>query len=345
MTDPTPQPFLPAPATSTRFQLNFWVVALGAWMTFGVATVLNGLALQPLNDIFPGYGAVNVPDNMREAIWLVLGMWAGGYLAGFLGGLLQERPGYESSIVWSAVLGYEIGAVLRLILIGYFPDVPHEAFTEALDIFYLNAAPTYPTFLLLVLIFGPLMVGLAAVTGSFTAGGALTKFIPTPKIDATTAVGAVLLPMTLLFLRLAYLNYRDIDLSPGVQAGGGRTAGILYIDTLVNPIFNMLVVAFLGIRFGRAYFKRFQTSVIYGVGAGVMIHLLVLAVVYQVLTMYEPTPGTEHDLHLLLPDIPFFIIFWLGPVAVTMIVAFMFQAILQALFGDEPQIVADSSLA
>ncbi|MBI5931718.1 MAG: hypothetical protein HY862_20580 [Chloroflexi bacterium] len=323
--------------TSRPFRLNFWAIALTAWVTFGIATLLNGLALKHLNPDFPGYGPVNLPDNMREAIWLVLGMWAGGYIGGFLCGVWQERPGYHASMVWSAVLGYEIAVGLRLMLIGYFPDVAHEAFTEALDLFYLNSLPTYPAFFVMVMFLGALMVGLAVVTGSFTASGALAKALPMPKIDGTTVIVAALLPMTLLFLQLALLNMRDIDLAPGIEASGGtRTAGILHIDALISPIMNMLVASVVGIRFGRAFFQRFQPAVIYGAGAGVMVHLLSLVIIYQVLTMYEPTSTNAPDLHLLIPKSAFWLILWIGPVFAAMVVTFVFQVLLLSLFGERP---------
>lgn len=340
--------------SSRLFRLDLWVLTFTAWITFGTATLLNGVALERLNDFFPGYGIVNLPNNMREAIWLVLGIWAGGYIGAFICGLLwQDRPGYHASTVWSAVLGYEIAVGMRMILIGYFPDVGHEAFTEILDIFYLKALPTYPAFFIMVMGLGALMVGLAVVTGSFTSSGAFSDMLPKPKIDGATVVVAALLPMTLLFLRLAILNIRDIDLAPGVEATGGRTAGILYIDSLVNPFANMLVAAWVGIRFGRKYLQRLQSDIIYSSAVGVMIHLLVLVMIYQVLTMYEPELGKGHALHLLLPNyrnwtieiwrltitVPryvFWLLLWMGPVLAAATVAYVSQVVLRSLFGSYP---------
>ena len=330
------------PITPTSFRLDLWVIALTAWVTFGTATLLNGLALHSLNENFPGYGIVNLPNNMREAIWLVLGIWAGGYIGGFICGLWQDRPGYHVSTVWSAVLGYEIAVGMRMILIGYFPDVGHEAFSEILDIFYLKALPTYPAFFIMVMVLGALMVGLAVVTGSFTSSGVFSTLLPKPKIDGTVVVVAALLPMTLLFFRLAVLNIRDIDLAPGIEAAGGRTAGILYIDSLVSPLSNMLVASWVGIRFGRRFLRGFQSDVIYSATAGVMIHLLFLSIVYQVLTMYEPETGKAHDLHLLLPDYVFWLVLWVGPVFAAGAIAFVYQVVLQSVFGN-PSSISDSS--
>jgi hypothetical protein len=295
------------------------------WISFGLSTVLNSIAFKNSLD---SSGLVQLPQTMRDSIWLVLGIWGGGYLAGFIVGLMYRDFQTKSIVMRSAALGFTIGIGFRLLFINVFPNTPTTGFGVVRDLFELRPLPVYYTFLLLTLVVGPALTALASFTGLLlTQEWNATVFdVPRFQINPQSVLLSALLPLTVIILILGVANIYQSDAAQDIQRLAQLREAptppiiILYFNTLSNPSVNMILGAFMGILIGLSYTANSHTNAALSVGVGLMIHVLLIVLFEEIFSPYAPTEGQSiefaytDDLNLITTDIIFFALFWVGPI-------------------------------
>lgn len=330
MNTPTTQNRIPSQTqttTSSQFSLQTetWAVVLSMWITFGLSTILNSIAFKNSENEF---GIVQLPQTMREAIWLVLGIWGSGYLAGFIVGLMYRDLRSKGTVMRSVALGFTIGIGFRLLFINVFPTTPTTGFGVVRDIFQLRPLPVYYTFLLLTLVVGPALTALASFTGLLLAQEWKDLFVAIPRfqINSQSVLLSALLPLTIILLILGVSNVYEADTAREIrQLAELREIStppffILYFNTLSNPSINMILGAFVGILIGLSYAANNRTNAALSASLGIMIHVLLVILFEEIFAPYTPTQEqsvefayTDH-LNLITTDIVFFALLWAGPI-------------------------------
>jgi hypothetical protein len=310
--------------------LQLWTVAFMAWMTFGFSTILNALALLPLNSGYQRGGVVNLPANMNETIWLVLGIWLSGYFSATMVGILNRDTTQNRTIIYSTILGYWIAVICRLILINVFPIrtnsfgqevplLPVDPYDVAQGILTLDGVYTYHTFILLTLVLAPILIVIATLTGYWLGmllrqemAKASTPYSLPERLETEPNLISVafFLPLSFLFFIFGFFSLLTFD---------GGDILISKIEIVFNPASNMFVTALAGAIIGLSIpadkIQAQQVKTLVSAGVGAMIYTLIIIMMQQwfVSMATATSPDYINPLNLLLPNVVFFELLWLMP--------------------------------
>jgi hypothetical protein len=313
-----------SPTTTHQLpQLEGWISLFAAWWCFGFGTIISTLILRTLRD--DGNAAIQLPTNMRDAIWLVLGLWATAYVAGTLIGMLHRWAIGQRGPMWSAVAGYLAGAGLYLVFLGSFPGINQGSVFDVVSaLVSLDSLPAYYTFVILVLLVGPAIVAVAVYTGSLIAHEIRIDLTP-PRLDPQAVVFAAVIPVALLAIIVAWLNLRDADAIDDIRRYAEvNTINlppvlILHLDIVISPVANIILAAGAGILIGLRQSGKTPFDTAVSAGLGLAVHILAIFVLEAILGDYTfSSEVTEFEGQfsdnlgdLQAPDLVFFILLWL----------------------------------
>ena len=138
------------------------------------------------------------------------GIWVVAYAIGFGLGILYPKD--RTKIISSTVLGYMIATTLHLMFLGVFPGTPTNSFDTLRDFVFLKPPPIYYTFITLVMLFGPVVIGLATFTGTLvsTEISARRENLQL-HINSSAALFAIIFPLSLMIMTVGLLNYNDFE--------------------------------------------------------------------------------------------------------------------------------------
>lgn len=333
-------PSKPVVTPARELPLEGWVVVAAMWFSFGLSTLLNALALLPLNETFERNQTVILPESMREAIWLVLGLWLSGYLAALLLGFFaQNIP--NRTLTYSVIVGYELAILCRLMIINVFPvessliegrlgvptTLPVDPYDVVVNLFNLNTPHPYHSFVVLVVFLGPVFVGLAAASGYWlrlVLDGSIN--LPTAKIEPRALLTSTILPLALLFFIMGFINLWE-----------GNDNPLDRLEILFNPAYDMLVAAICGVIVGASKFIKDRRTAIFSVVTGIMIHLQIMILLKQFFVSNIAYGEFTDPLNLLLPRFFYFIALWLGPILTAALSAHAIYTLREASQSPTPQ--------
>lgn len=337
---PSNQNTASSPTSQYSLELEGWAVVLSLWITFGLSTIFNSFAFK---DSLDEFDIIHLPQTIRGAIWLVIGIWGAGYLAGFIVGLIYHDFRTKGIVMRSVAIGYTIAIGLRLLFINVFPNTPTTGFGVIHDLFNLQPLPVYYTFLLLTLIAGPILTALASFTVLLLAQErAFFTDVSRIRINPKAALFSALLPITVIIFILGVINIVEIDTARDVQELARfnqvptEPIVILYFNTLTNPSVNMILGAFVGILVGLSYIANSRSSAALSAGVGLMFHVFLVIILEEIFSTYAPTQAQSpqfaytDNLNLLTTNIAFFIFLWIGPIITAMLSAFAIHNLRQA---------------
>lgn len=311
-------------ANQRSLRLEGWAVLLSLWVTFALSTTLSSVGLRALHDD----SAIQLPTNMREAVWLVLGIWVTAYVVGLLVGFLHGKMAAWRRIVGSAILGFILGLGWHLIFLGTFPNIPYDNYNFLLDLLYLRGLPTYHAFLLLTLGIGPGIVALATYTGLLLAQEARPEDLSQPEMEPRGVLVAALLPMAAIIFILGAMNLHEQETLNEIwrdtRFAGTDTSPIhfLYLNTLINPAVNMFLAALCGLLIG--FTAPNASASVYSTGVGLAIHTLLVMIAKTILAPHTPAGYfTDHLGSLQAPQIGYFVTLAFGPPLIGMVSAFV----------------------
>lgn len=274
-----------------------WVVVLCAWLVFGLSTYLNTKTLRTINTEPDDF--IFLPTTIREAIWLVLGIWLAAYIASAVVGFLHHKEVDKGRVTASAVLGYWIGLVLHLIFLNTFPYTPTNSFSMILDLVNLHPLPVYYSFILLTVIVGPLIVALSAYT-SILFAKEMDEWLPDIQTDARMVLVMAALPLAMLFVRIGFYNYNHMELTNALWVQANRTSRdvspfiILRLNLLIDAQLAMATLSVIGAFIGYRFTARNSISAAVDALMGGAIYVLMIMVLKQLLTPYaDPNIPSE----------------------------------------------------
>ncbi len=326
----------PSPSTATpshALRLEGWAVLLCLWLTFGAVTVLTSLALQQIAD------PVRLPETMREAVWLVLGIWITAYLVGAVIGFLHADQASRRRIMGSTILGFLIALGLHLMFLNTFPGTPRDGFGVFLDIVNLRPLPTYYAFILLTLVIGPGIVALSTFTGLLLAQE-FRSYLPPLQIEGRIVLFNALAPLSLIIFVLGALNQRNDGRILEIFLEARQTDTVLEpvilldLDHFINPTIHMIIAAIFGIGIGLLHIARSRTTAALNTMLGLGIHVTLVIIFAMLLAPHGPTQDFANHLgSLQAPDVLFFVALWFGPPLVGAGAAFAFHNLRDVLFS------------
>jgi hypothetical protein len=289
--------------------VSFWAIVDVLWFSFGLSTILNRVAFSLMT---PDLSADHsFPIAIQESIWLVLGIWISGYLAGMFIGV-RGREKDRHTLVWSAIIGFEIMVLLRIIFLDAFPDGQQDAFGNIFTIFTLAGVPGYISFLFLSTVIGALLVGIAVTTGLI-----LSQNQPKPlaylSLDPRLLVTSILLPWAILLAGWGVLNILDFETLKELRQNPYDSTHLLHLDLFLNPATHMLIAALVGVLLGASPYARYQGSLLFTTSAGMMVYVLFIIVSKDLFMIYA-VDTIEDKLNLSYPNAAIFGLLWYGPV-------------------------------
>lgn len=196
------------------------------WFCFGTNTVVNGFVFSEVI----GDGQFAYPSNTREAAIAIVAVWAGAYLAGVAVGLVVSTKFALWHVINSVVAGYLLAALLHLFIIGPFPTIPISSFGVLRDLASLEPLPVYYTFALMILVLGPVLVGVATYTGYLVAKEYPNlRLLMMPTVNIPAFLVAILVPASMMMVIIGSLNACDTD-----NLFGFKGIGSLQVDELCD---------------------------------------------------------------------------------------------------------------
>jgi hypothetical protein len=282
-------------------EFALWATIATLWFSFGLGTILNRFALTRVD------GDITFPNSGLDRIWLVLGIWLSGYVAGAAVGFVGY---YENrrSLIWSSVLGFELMILLRIIFLDAFPNVPHNAFNDLFGALALEQVPGSFSFLLLTALAGPAQVALAVVAGQ-TLARANDYRGREIEIDPRLIIASVLLPVSILVTAWGAVNILDRESLDALQQNNFEPIVFLHPDIFLNPLVHALIVSLASILIGLSPYSRGLFNLIVNSLLGGMIYVMGFVVTKDLLTIYAPA-DFEDPLDFAYPDIIPFVILW-----------------------------------
>ncbi len=311
------------PTTQPNTQSNAlkfigWVVLLTFWFCFGASTALNGLVFTEII----GDGAFQYPVNTRETAIAIVAIWSSAYVIGILVGLTSNAP---QTPIWhyinSVVAGYLLSTVLHIMFIGPFPNTPANSFGVLRDLVSLAPLPIYYIFVLMTLVFGPILAGIATYTGYLIANELLDfKFQSAFTIHANIFIFAFFAPLAIMMFFIGTLNVCNTEEILGIKGFAGLQIGdycdydnkqtltvsyqrlansvnqslpfnqqetvptilIFYLDLLPNPLVNALLALFCGVVIGLK--RRLNgIDIAFSAGLGMLTYIAMMLIITSTL--------------------------------------------------------------
>lgn len=302
-------------------EFALWATIAILWFSFGLGTLLNRFTLTRVD------GEILFPDSGWDRIWLVLGIWISGYIAGLVIGFVGY---YENrrNLIWSSVLGFELMVLLRIIFLDAFPSVPHNAFNDLLGALAFEQVPGSFSFLLLTELAGPVQVALAVVAGQAIAR-ANNYQGPVIELDPRIILASVLLPLSILITAWGAVNLFD---QASLQQNNFEPIIFLRADIFLNPIVHTLMVSLAGVMIGLSPYSRDLIGTIVNSILGGMIYVMLFVVSKDLLTIYA-SADFQDSLDFAYPDIIPFIIMWIFIAAGTAGWAIAFYLLRTSMFA------------
>lgn len=283
-------------------------VILSMWLTILIGSISS---LWVVNHFLPIEGGDGLPNRFEGALWLVLGLWVGGILAALV---LTYLGWYRdlSELIWTVLLGYGLGALVRLIFLGRFLDGARDAWDTLWGVVKLQDFPPYDAFVLLVLPVGFLLVAAAAVTSAVLLPALNLRAAWSAERVKPRLLGSIFLLMPIVLVSLVAIRTLNSQTS---------TAEIALLNTewLTLPQTNMILAALLGFVVGGAYLceSRFAAAVTLFLSASA--HVIVMLLIDSTAASYDPFyDGINPNQVNFLP----FVFFWIGTPAIGAIAAF-----------------------
>jgi hypothetical protein len=268
---------------------------LSLWLTLFSGTVSSTLVLNYFTNTRGGTG---LPTTLAETGGLLAGLWLGAALSV----LMIWITGWAtqlSQVLWTALVGYWIGAFIRLILLGEFLPGADSQFNVLWQALTFQALPAHDAWWLLVL-FGGVMVVLVV--------GVLATLIP--PVPATLTQGALNPPgrvvasvvglgfvLMLLLIGLRSLNQ---DLAPEFSLRDTRW--------LLLPQTNMLLAALLGFLVGGSYLCQDRYQAASALFIGLCLHVCLMLLLDALLAPYDPLNSDFNPNRVAL--LPFLFLWW-----------------------------------
>jgi hypothetical protein len=270
------------------------------------------------------------PDSGWDRIWLVLGIWISGYIAGLAVGFAGY---YENrrNLIWSSVLGFELMVLLRIIFLDAFPNVPHNAFNDLFRALAFEQVPGSFSFLLLTALAGPAQVALAVVAGQ-TIARANNYRGPAIELDPRIILASVLLPLSILITAWGAVNLFDQESLDALQQNNFEPIIFLHAEIFLNPIVHTLIVSLAGVMIGLSPYSRDLFSTVVNSLLGGMIYVMLFVVSKDLLTIYAPA-DFQDSLDFAYPDIIPFVIMWVFIAAASAGWAIAFYLLRTSLFA------------
>ena len=283
-------------------EFALWATVATLWFSFGLGTLLNRFTLTRVD------GEILFPDSGWDRIWLILGIWISGYIAGLAVGFVGY---YENrrSLIWSSILGFELMVLLQIIFLDAFPNIPHNAFNDLLGALAFEQVPGSFSFLLLTALAGPVQIALAVIAGQ-TIARANKYQGPVIDLDPRIILASVLLPLSMLITAWGAVNLFDQESIDALQQNNFEPIIFLHADIFLNPIVHTLMVSLAGVMIGLSPYSRDLTSTIVNSLMGGMIYVMLFVVSKDLLTNYAPA-GYEDSLDFAYPNIIPFLIMWI----------------------------------
>ena len=314
--------------SSSHFLLGVIIGYL--WLSLGLSTFLNNLALYVVNADLDDRSVF--PSKIGGLIWLIAGIWVAGYVTGLIAGILTGRE-QRRSMIASAVIGYEIMVVLRLVFLDAFPAVQQDAFEDIYHSLTFNGIPGHISFLLLTLFFGGFLVWLAVYTGyvinQMFAGLRSLHF----EFDPRIIIGTALLPAALLLTLWSLMILLDWNESNTANRSQFEPFVLENIEIFLNPALHMIVAAVVGLLAGLSPYARGLMKVLLSTTLGTMSYVLLVFVTKDLLVLYAPLDYKD-ALDFGYPNLILFTLLWLGTVFTAVASAFAFYNIRLILFGN-----------
>lgn len=342
-----PSTTLPESSLSTetpQLPVQGWAIVVMVWLTFGLTTLFNSFTLrfnsaaQRLINPDSRYGApFALPQNMRETIGLLVGLWAGAYIAALIIGAIGSafnKTINNRQILYSVTLGYLMAIVARLIFINVFPMttdrfnntyplLPTDTYDVIHGLLTLDSIYTYHMFLVLVLIVGPMLVFLAEITG-YWVGMLLNEQLtnmPTSapfklsepnryKIDPTIIINIVFLAFSIVLLVLGLLNVNDYETKMK------NSPYLLHeFETVFHPLFVMGIAIFCGavVGLGRGIRDPFAATASTFIGIALFLFLFFIFKQWMISFNIVLDENYVNELNPLIPNRLLFVSFWYLP--------------------------------
>lgn len=304
------------------------------WICFGANTLLNQLVFTEII----GDGIYTYPSNTREAALAIVAIWGTAYLVGVLAGLTANTPAVS---IWptinSVIAGYLLATLLHVFILGPFPNTPANSFGVLRDLVSLSPLPVYYVFILMTLVLGPVLVGVAVYTGYLVASEyPFFRLETQPVIYAAGIIFAVSAPLAIMLMIIGTLNACDTDDIAGFKGIGDfriadvcnhkekqdLTVGyqrivrdvnqslpfseqetvptilIFDLDLLPNPLVNALLALMVGISLGLQ--RRIAPSnLALSAGLGMIVYISLMLIL---VTILKPTTTIHVDYTLVYDD-------------------------------------------
>lgn len=331
------QTFTKASSTENKTITSHFLLAtiLGfMWFSFGISTFLNNIALYVINYELEDKSVF--PTNIESLMWLVGGIWVSGYFTGLIFGILtgQEK---RRSMIASAIVGYELMVVARLVFLNAFPAIQQDAFEDVVVSLTLGGVPGHISFLLLSLVFGTFLVWLAVYTGHVVSESSISLKQLVFEFEPRLALSMTLLPATLLLSFWSFLNLINWEQVEDQNAGVFGTLILVNIEVVLNPALHMIMAALAGVLVGLSPYSRGLSRVLLSAAIGSISYVLLVIATKDLFALFA-TLEYEDNLNFGFPNLILFTLLWLGPVFTAVVSAFAFYNIRLIVFGnpDEP---------
>lgn len=344
MTTTTPQPSAQIESTNENatptggFQVVGGIFLLAMWFTFGISTLLNGFAFSGINPDYEEGTRVELPDSSQEMLWLVLGFWGAGYLAGLLAGAWGNRNFTWSQITWSAVLGYETATLCRLLIINTFPvedgyvQLPTDTYQTLVKLVSLETPHIYISFIFFTLLIGPVLVALGTLGVLAVIREMDLRGVVFPRLDMRALILAAGLPLATL-LMLMGLSY---VLNPPEVSNNEITSLLPELELIYNPAVNMALAALCGLVIGLSPLIRDRWTGVISASVGIMLHLQIAVMLKALLVAYARLEGYSDPLNLLMVDAVYFSLLWGGTVFVSGATTYAIHILREIFFSPLP---------
>lgn len=299
-----------SPAPDATLSLGVSVLVL--WFTFGLATLLNALALRLIYD-----GAAlpdpAMPTQLQQSAWLVLGFWLSGYCISLVVGLWVPRwP--RPALILSASSGYLLAVLARLVVLGAFPRGPQDPFSDVWRALTLQGMSSQLGVLLLSLAVGPLFIWLAVVSGQLL-GRELSQRLPALVCDPPVALGAGLLPVAYLITAWGLAILLDPTARADLEQSAFVPVGLAYLDDFMSPTVHLIISLMVGLTVGLNPRIEAWPRLTLSTAGGMMAYALFVLLSVDLWALYAPA-GTALPLDLLNPSLVNFGLVWLGTVGI-----------------------------
>ncbi len=308
-----------------RFQ--GWIVFLTFWICFGTIILLNSFVFTYII----GDGTFTYPSSTRDTAYSIIAIWGTAYVVGIVTGLTANTPTVSIwHVISSVVLGYLFAITLYVMILGPFPNIPTDSFGVLRDLVSIEPLPVYYVFILMSLVFGPILIGVATYTGYLVANEYLQlKLKAVPNLQPITIIFATIAPLSIALMLIGGLNVCDIEdglsnLSdicsyedeqallrsyqrqvrnvnqtlPYNEQETVPTILIFHLDLLVNPLFHAFLALFIG---GIIGLKRNASPTVHAFNAaiGTMIYITLALILNEI---FKPSTGGYIDYSLVYQD-------------------------------------------